>query len=178
MDCWHTVGGLCWHNLQSFKLSFQNVCGYYISYVTLGDSLANAVILPNMVTEVTPSTLGIITSLEVPCSYRGTYILHIEGNGAKSVEPRCMIYRTHRFCFVSECHKWLWTWCRLKERKTRPSDSILVSSTELFYYLFVLRIISVLLRFTFITKYISWLVILYVCTHSSVFLSIFDYYYW
>ena len=61
----------------------QNVCGYYISYVTLGDCLANAVILPNMVTEVTPSTMGIITSLEVPCSYRGTYTLHIEGNGAK-----------------------------------------------------------------------------------------------
>ena len=61
----------------------QNVCGYYISYVTLGDCLANAVILPNMVTEVSPSTMGIITTLEVLCSYRGTYILHIEGNGAK-----------------------------------------------------------------------------------------------
>ena len=41
-------------------------------------------ILPNMVTEVSPSTLGIITTLEVLCSYRGTYILHIEGNGSKS----------------------------------------------------------------------------------------------
>ena len=41
------------------------MCGYYISFVTRGDSLENAVILPNMVTEVSPSTLGIITTLEV-----------------------------------------------------------------------------------------------------------------
>ena len=65
------------------KPTYQNVCGYYISFVTRGDSSENAVILPNMVTEVSPSTMGIITTLEVLCSYRGTYILHIEGNGAK-----------------------------------------------------------------------------------------------
>ena len=30
----------------------QNVCGYWISFVTRGDSRDNAVILPNIVTEV------------------------------------------------------------------------------------------------------------------------------
>ena len=62
---------------------FQNVCGYWISFVTRGDCRDNAVILPNIVTEVTPSDLGLVTSLQCPCSYRGTYTLHIEGNGAK-----------------------------------------------------------------------------------------------
>ncbi len=68
---------------QSFPLLCQNVCGYWISFVTRGDSRDNAVILPNIVTEVTPSDLGLVTSLQCPCSYRGTYTLHIEGNGAK-----------------------------------------------------------------------------------------------
>ena len=63
--------------------SWQNVCGYYISFVTRGDSADNAVILPNMVTEVIPGNMGIITSLQCPASYLGTYTLHIEGNGAK-----------------------------------------------------------------------------------------------
>ena len=63
--------------------SLQNVCGYYISFVTRGDSADNAVILPNMVTEVIPGNMGIITSLQCPASYLGTYTLHIEGNGAK-----------------------------------------------------------------------------------------------
>jgi len=61
----------------------ENVCGYYISFVTRGDCGDNAVILPNIVTEVIPSNMGIITSLQCPCSYRGTYTLHIEGNGSK-----------------------------------------------------------------------------------------------
>jgi len=61
----------------------ENVCGYYISFVTRGDSGDNAVILPNIVSEVIPSSMGIITSLQCPCSYKGTYTLHIEGNGSK-----------------------------------------------------------------------------------------------
>merc|ERR1719312_2176615 len=58
----------------------ERACGYWTSFVTQGASDTDAVILPNVVQEVIPLDVGITTSLQVQCTYKGKYILHIQGN--------------------------------------------------------------------------------------------------
>merc|ERR1712179_304363 len=53
-------------------------CGYWISFITPGASNSDAVIMPNIVSEVVPMNVGISTSLRVDCTYRGRYTLHIQ----------------------------------------------------------------------------------------------------
>jgi len=57
----------------------ERACGYWTSFVTTGASDSDAVILPNLVQEVIPEDVGITTSLQVQCSFKGKYTLHIQG---------------------------------------------------------------------------------------------------
>eukprot|EP00092_Neocalanus_flemingeri_P014300 GFUD01015421.1.p1 GENE.GFUD01015421.1~~GFUD01015421.1.p1 ORF type:complete len:561 (-),score=186.37 GFUD01015421.1:60-1574(-) len=61
----------------------ERACGYWMSFVTAGATDSDAVILPNMVREVIPMDLGITTSLQVECAFKGKYTLHIQGSGTK-----------------------------------------------------------------------------------------------
>jgi len=58
-------------------------CGYWVSFITPGAGNSDAVIMPNIVSEVVPMDVGISTSLRVDCSYRGRYTLHIQGNDSR-----------------------------------------------------------------------------------------------
>jgi len=64
----------------------ERACGYWISFITPGASNSDAVIMPNVVREVIPMDVGISTSLQVNCAFRGKYTLHIQGNDPKYVE--------------------------------------------------------------------------------------------
>jgi len=54
-----------------------------VSFITLGAGNSDAVIMPNIVSEVVPMDVGISTSLRVDCIYRGRYTLHIQGNDSR-----------------------------------------------------------------------------------------------
>eukprot|EP00091_Calanus_sinicus_P000093 TRINITY_DN10016_c0_g2_i1.p1 TRINITY_DN10016_c0_g2~~TRINITY_DN10016_c0_g2_i1.p1 ORF type:complete len:150 (-),score=40.79 TRINITY_DN10016_c0_g2_i1:73-522(-) len=58
----------------------ERACGYWVSFVTCGAEDSAAVIMPNMVSEVTPMDVGITTQLQVHCAFKGKYTLHIQGN--------------------------------------------------------------------------------------------------
>jgi len=58
-------------------------CGYWVSFITPGAGNSDAVIMPNIVSEVVPMDVGISTSLRVDCTYRGRYTLHIQGNDSR-----------------------------------------------------------------------------------------------
>jgi hypothetical protein len=58
----------------------QRACGYWITFVTAGAADCDAVIMQNMVSEVIPMEVGITTSLQVHCAFKGRYTLHIQGN--------------------------------------------------------------------------------------------------
>eukprot|EP00090_Calanus_glacialis_P033149 TRINITY_DN5499_c0_g1_i11.p1 TRINITY_DN5499_c0_g1~~TRINITY_DN5499_c0_g1_i11.p1 ORF type:complete len:103 (-),score=23.26 TRINITY_DN5499_c0_g1_i11:95-382(-) len=58
----------------------ERACGYWISFVTAGAAACDAVIMPNMVSDVIPMDVGITTSLQVHCAFKGRYTLHIQGN--------------------------------------------------------------------------------------------------
>jgi len=58
-------------------------CGYWVSFITQGAGNSDAVIMPNIVSEVVPMDVGISTSLRVDCIYRGRYTLHIQGNDSR-----------------------------------------------------------------------------------------------
>eukprot|EP00090_Calanus_glacialis_P033153 TRINITY_DN5499_c0_g1_i8.p1 TRINITY_DN5499_c0_g1~~TRINITY_DN5499_c0_g1_i8.p1 ORF type:complete len:847 (-),score=245.01 TRINITY_DN5499_c0_g1_i8:95-2368(-) len=58
----------------------ERACGYWISFVTAGAADCDAVIMPNMVSDVIPMDVGITTSLQVHCAFKGRYTLHIQGN--------------------------------------------------------------------------------------------------
>jgi len=58
-------------------------CGYWVSFVTAGATDGDSVILPNTVQEVVPMDVGITTTLQVFCGFKGKYTLHIQGCGTK-----------------------------------------------------------------------------------------------
>jgi len=61
----------------------ERACGFWISFITQGASNSDAVIMPNAVREVIPMDVGISTSLQVDCAFKGRYTLHIQGNDAR-----------------------------------------------------------------------------------------------
>jgi len=52
---------------------------FWINYIPEGAKDDDAVILPSTVKEVEPMEVGIRTSLQVVCGFKGTYTLHIQG---------------------------------------------------------------------------------------------------
>lgn len=58
-------------------------CGFWVSFITPGAGNSDAVIMPNIVSEVVPMDVGISTSLRVDCAFKGKYTLHIQGNDSR-----------------------------------------------------------------------------------------------
>ena len=63
-----------------------------MSFITQGAGNSDAVIMPNIVSEVVPMDVGISTSLRVDCIYRGRYTLHIQGNDSRWRKKKIFVF--------------------------------------------------------------------------------------